>query len=366
MTRGARAFIDLAALRHNLSRVRTVAPASRVLAVIKANAYGHGLVPVARALADEVDGFAVARIDEALALRQAGLTRPVLLLEGVNTPAQLLEARAHSLDLVIHHAAQLDWLEAAPSATPMTVWLKIDTGMHRLGFAPTDVASAYQRLCACAAVVHPPRLMTHLACADVRDDPRTAVQLALFAETTRALAGERSLAQSAGLLGWPEAHGDWVRPGIMLYGVSPFVDAPAEALDLQPVMTLSSTLVAVKPLQQGDAIGYGATWVCPEAMPVGVVAIGYGDGYPRHAPSGTPVLVNGHHAALVGRVSMDMLCVDLRGQPAAQVGDEVVLWGTAANGQTLPVEAVARRAGTIGYELLCSVTSRVDRHYSTV
>lgn len=359
MTRGARAVIDLAALRHNLSRVREVAPGTRVLAVVKADAYGHGLLRVATALAAAVDGLAVARIDEALALRQAGITVPVLLLEGVSTPAQLAEARTHGLDIVVHRPAQLDWLEAAPPGDTLAVWLKIDTGMHRLGFPPDASIQAYRRLCACAAVLSPPRLMTHLACADVRDDPHTDRQLDRFAEITRALAGERSMAQSAGLLGWPVAQGDWVRPGIMLYGASPFADASAQTLGLHPVMTLSSSLIGVNHVHKGEAIGYGATWVCPEDMPVGVVAIGYGDGYPRHAPSGTPVLVNAQRVGLIGRVSMDMICVDLRTQPTARAGDPVVVWGEAADGQRLSVEEVAGQAGTIAYELLCSVTSRV-------
>ncbi len=359
MTRGARAVIDIAALRHNLSRVRAAAPNSRVLAVIKADAYGHGLLRVAAALAGAVDGFGVARIDEALVLRRAGITRPVLLLEGIHAPEQLAEVRAHDLEIVVHHPVQLDWLEAAPRGEPVSVWLKIDTGMHRLGFAPGQAAPAYARLCACPAVVAPPRLMSHLACADERDDPRNAAQLALFAESVRDLAGERSLAQSAGLLGWPMAQGDWVRPGIMLYGVSPFTGTVAAEFDLRPVMTLGSTLIAINRFRKGNAIGYGASWVCPEDMPVGVAAIGYGDGYPRHAPAGTPVLVNGRRAALVGRVSMDMICIDLREQPEAGVGDPVVVWGETSEGMRLPVETIAEQAGTIGYELLCGVTSRV-------
>lgn len=359
MTRGARAVIDIAALRHNLSRVRVVAPDSRVLAVIKANAYGHGLLRVATTLAGAVEGFGVARIDEALALRRGGITRPVLLLEGIHTPGQLAEVRAHDLEIVVHHPVQLDWLEAAPRGEPVRVWLKIDTGMHRLGFAPDQVAPAYTRLCACPAVMTPLRLMSHLACADERDDPRNVTQLALFAETVRDLVGERSLAQSAGLLGWPLAQYDWVRPGIMLYGVSPFAGSVAAEFDLRPAMSLESTLIAVNRFRKGDAIGYGASWVCPEDMPVGVAAIGYGDGYPRHAPAGTPVLVNGRRAALAGRVSMDMICIDLREQPEAGVGDPVVVWGETPEGTRLPVETIAEHAGTIGYELLCGVTSRV-------
>jgi len=245
-------------------------------------------------------------------------------------------------------------LERAPSDIPVVAWLKIDTGMHRLGFAPEAAAAAYARLRDCRAVAGPPRLMTHLANADDRADAYTEDQLARFDTATADLTGPRSIANSAGLLGWSAAQRDWVRPGIMLYGVSPFSDTEAGALGLRPVMTLHSELIAVNHYRRGDAIGYGGTWACPEDMPVGVVGIGYGDGYPRHAVSGTPVLLNGRTVELVGRVSMDMICVDLRTQPRARVGDPVVLWG-----QGLPVEVVADHASTIGYELLCSVTQRV-------
>ncbi|HKK06496.1 MAG TPA: alanine racemase [Gammaproteobacteria bacterium] len=357
MTRATRAVIDLAALQHNLRQARAAAPGARVMAIVKANAYGHGLEHVADALAQGeqgCDSFGVACLDEALALRAAGIDRPIVLLEGFTTAGDIELLRRHRLETVVHHEAQLAMLEHAPPGAPIVVWLKVDTGMHRLGFAPEAAAAAYSRLKDCRAVAGPPRLMTHLANADDRTDACTANQLTRFDEATAKLTGPRSIANSAGLLGWSEAQREWVRPGIMLYGVSPFCDATAAELGLRPVMTLHSELIAVNHYRRGDAIGYGGTWVCPEDMPVGVIGIGYGDGYPRHAVSGTPVLVNGRAVQLVGRVSMDMICVDLRTQPRARVGDPVVLWG-----QGLPVEVVADHASTIGYELLCSVTQRV-------
>lgn len=345
--------ISLAALRHNLAQVRRLAPNSQVMAAVKANAYGHGLARVALSLAD-ADGFGVSCIEEALELREAGITQPITLLEGFFKADELALIAQHRLDLVIHHPSQLDILEQQSLAQSLRVWLKIDTGMHRLGVAPEAAAALWRRI-----QTHP-RLqalgqMTHLACADELGSSMTARQLACFSETTQALGGLKTIANSAGILGWPQCHGDWVRPGIMLYGVSPLLGARAQEHGLLPVMTLRSELIAVKQVAAGEYIGYGASWQCPEEMPVGVVAVGYGDGYPRHAPSGTPVLLNGREVPLIGRVSMDMLCVDLRSQPQAQIGDPVVLWG-----EGLPVERIAEHAETIAYELLCGVTRRVE------
>lgn len=344
--------INLTALRHNLQRVHQAAPGCRVMAAIKANGYGHGLVRVAQALKDS-DSFGVACLDEALRLRAAGITAPITLLEGFFHADELPLIEQHQLDLLLHHEHQIAALERATLRTPIRVWLKIDTGMHRLGVSPESAPSLWHRLASHPAL-QPMGQMTHLACADERDHPATGQQLHQFAQATEGLPGERAIANSAGILGWPETHSDWVRPGIMLYGVSPFVGSHAAEHDLHPVMTLSSELIAVNVLQKGDKVGYGGAWVCPETMPVGVVAVGYGDGYPRHAVNGTPVLVNGRRVPLIGRVSMDMICVDLRAQPQAQIGDPVVLWGDG-----LPVEDVAVVAGTIPYELLCGVTQRV-------
>lgn len=351
MTRPAQAILDLPAFAHNLRRVRELALGRRIMAVIKANAYGHGMVKVAKALR-EADAYAVACLDEALILREAGISHPIVLLEGFFSPAELPLIARHQLISVIHHEDQLAMLERAKLPAPPPIWIKVDSGMHRLGIAPDKVAEAWRRLNATAAQVM--GFMTHLANADCRDDPLTLQQLSCFNQAVAAYPGLRSIANSAGILTWPQSHGDWVRPGIMLYGASPFADSVGESHGLKPAMSLHSQLMAVNRFKRGARIGYGGEWECPEDMPVGVVAIGYGDGYPRHAKSGTPVLVNGKRVSLIGRVSMDMICVDLRSQPQARSGDPVCLWGPA-----LPVEEIARYAGTIPYELLCRVTSRV-------
>lgn len=352
MSRATRAVIDLSALQHNLRRVRAAAPHARIMAVVKANGYGHGLQRVARALAG-ADAFGVSCLDEAIALREAGVQAPIILLEGFVRASDLAAVRRYGLACVVHHETQLAILEAE-RGPPLPVWLKLDTGMHRIGFPVADFGAIYSRLSACAAVARPITLMTHLASADDRRSRLTEQQLELIRGAAAGLDCPVSIANSAGVLGWPHTHADWVRPGVMLYGVGPFEDGVGPEYGLRPVMTLRTELIAVNRYRRGDAIGYAGTWRCPEDMPVGVVAIGYGDGYPRHAPSGTPVLVNGRRVPLIGRVSMDMLSVDLRSQPGAQVGEPVVLWGDG-----LPVEEIARSAGTIGYQLLCSVAPRV-------
>lgn len=354
MTPVAQARVDLGALRHNFARVRAAAPRARVMAIIKADAYGHGMLRVARALRD-ADAFGVARLEEALSLREAGITQAVVLLEGVLDTAQLNAAAHQDLSIVVHHAAQVELIEhAAESLPPVKIWLKLDSGMHRLGFAPAEIPRIVQRLRHSKKVIGPLRCMTHLANADERSDPSTLRQVEVFQSALTGIEAEQSIANSAGILGWPQTHADWVRPGIMLYGVSPFLNDSAAAHDLRPVMTLSSRLIALRPNKKGDAIGYGGSYVCPCDMLVGVAAIGYGDGYPRHAQTGTPVLVNGRRAPLIGRVSMDMITVDLSAQPQARAGDPVVLWG-----EGLAVEEVARCASTIPYELLCGVARRV-------
>ncbi len=353
MSRGIEATIDLAAWRHNLRRVRELAPQARVSAAIKANAYGHGLVRAAHAMV-ESDSFAVACIEEAQVLRQAGITHPIVLLEGAFSAEELPECVRLGLEVVVHHPWQISMLEQARLDAPLVTWLKLDTGMHRIGIQPAELEGALKRLRQCAHVAQPVHFMTHLACADEPAHPLTENQLRCFDGTLDALPGERSIANSAGIVAWPASHRDWVRPGIMLYGVSPLVGGRGAQHDLRPVMTLRSHLIAINHYRVGDTIGYGAEWRCPEDMPVGVVAAGYGDGYPRHARPGTPVWVNGHRVPLVGRVSMDMLSVDLRSHPGARIGDPVVLWGDG-----LAVEEVAEHAGTIAYELLCCVTNRV-------
>jgi len=354
MTVGAEASIDLGALRHNLSIARAKAPGSGVVAVIKANGYGHGIERTARALHD-ADIFAVARLNEAQALRAAGIRHPILLLEGFANSEELRAIAGEGFQVVIHRRGQVDLMWETHDIAALIAWLKVDTGMHRLGFAPDEASVAYQHLSAAPTVAGKPRLMTHLANADNRGDPLTQQQLDRFVHVAHETEGECSAANSAGILGWPASHLEWIRPGIMLYGVSPFVDDSGQAHGLRPVMTLRSTVIAVRTLPKGAAIGYGGAWVCPESMPVGVVAIGYGDGYPRHATSGTPVLVEGTRVDLIGRVSMDMICVDLRKRPQTRVGDTVTLWGDG-----LAVEEVARSAATIPYQLLCGVTQRVS------
>ena len=263
-------------------------------------------------------------------------------------------ASKYRLEVAIQQPEQLTLLRNHPLNRPLVCWLKVDSGMHRLGFLPNAVDAAWQALSSDTSVAKGVRLMTHLASADDLSDPTTQTQLAIFKQLSNRLDAEISIANSAGIIGWPEARADWIRPGIMLYGASPMVGRTGEQDGLRPVMTLQSRLIAINHFTKGSPIGYGGSWVCPEDMAVGVVAIGYGDGYPRHAPSGTPVLLNQKRIPLVGRVSMDMINVDLRSQPLAKVGDQVVLWGYG-----LPAEEIAEKAGTIAYELFCGVTQRV-------
>ncbi len=358
MTRPATAHISLGNLQHNFSRVRQAAPASRVMAVIKANAYGHGLVRIAQAL-PETDAFGVVSPEEAILLREAGIERRIVLLEGLFNAEDIALVNGYRLDVVLHSPHQLELLERGRLTGRLDVWLKIDTGMHRLGFAVAEAAAIRARVERLPQVGQV-RYMTHFACADDTGDPATRRQLEQFAAVTRDAAGlEATLANSAAVLAWPDSHADWVRPGIMLYGASPLSGHSAGSLDLRPVMTLRSELIAVHSRHRGESIGYGGDWVCPADTRIGVAAIGYGDGYPRHALPGTPVLVNGRRAMLAGRVSMDMLCIDLGLHSDADVGAEVVLWGEA-----LPVDEIAQQSGTIAYELLCGISARVAYCYS--
>jgi alanine racemase len=348
------ATIDTGALRHNLSVVRQWAPKSRVMAVIKANAYGHGLVAVARAL-ESADAFAVARVDEGLALRAAGITTPTVLLEGVFDGEQLDAAAAAHFELVVHTAEQIELLRAAAPGVRFKIWLKLDSGMNRLGFKGAAFGAAHAALSALGAVQLPVNLFTHLASADAPDEFITAEQLARFDAATRSLPGERSIANSAGMLSFSEAQADWVRPGLLLYGVSPIEGAIGADYGLEAVMTLQAQVIALKDLSVGERVGYGGHWTASRPTRLAVAAAGYGDGYPRSLGAGTPVLVNGERAALAGRVSMDMIGIDVTHlrRPAA-MGDPVVLWGAG-----LPVEEIAVWADTIPYELLCGISQRV-------
>ncbi|MDB6164297.1 MAG: alr [Xanthomonadaceae bacterium] len=353
MPRPTAATIHTDALRHNLAQVRQRAPRSRVMAVVKADGYGHGLERVARALSG-ADAFGVAALSDAERLRAAGLSQPIVLLSGFDAADDIPQLRQLNVETVVHHGTQLNMLEQASAVGPIRCWLKIDTGMHRLGFAPEEVRDAYARLLAMPAVDPDVVLMNHFASSDEFDNRQTRHQLQVFADATAGLPGARSLANSAAVLGWPDAHADWVRPGGALYGISVVGGTTGGDFGLRPAMTLETRLIAVNRIRKGERIGYSATWECPEDMPVGVAAIGYGDGYPRHVPAGTPVLIGSAQAQIIGRVSMDLMTIDLRGHPAAQPGDRVVLWG-----EGLPVEAVASAAGTIGYEPVCSITRRV-------
>jgi len=346
------ASIHLPALQHNLLQVKKLAPHSRIMAMLKANAYGHGLLRVAAAL-EGADAFGVATLHEAMTLRQASITKPIVIMCGFINTDELRLMAEHNLTAVIHHADQISLLQNITLSSPLTVWLKIDTGMRRLGFLPQQAAAAYAQLSDSAHIAKPIGLMTHLACSDEPNNVHTINQIAAFNEIAT-WEGPRSLACSAAIIAWPQTHADWVRPGIMLYGVSPFAQQSGLEFGLKPAMSLTARLIAIKELKKGDTAGYSATWTCAEDMKMGIVSIGYGDGYPRQAKNGTPVLVNGKRCTLAGRVSMDLISVDLSNQPDAAVGDTVLLWG-----EGLPVEEIAQCAGTIGYELLCKVTARV-------
>lgn len=346
------AHIDTAALAHNLRIVKQYAPLSQILAMIKANAYGHGLVSVAHALV-EADAFGVARLEEAEVLRAAGIQKPIVVMAGFATAAELQRMIELNIVSLVFNSEQITLLETMQLTLPLEVWLKIDTGMHRLGFSADRVKEAYCRILNCKNVQKPLHFLSHFSCSDDPNNPVTSRQLDLFQQVIT-WPGTRSIASSASILILPEAHLDWVRPGIMLYGISPFSEKTGLDFNLQPVMTLSTVLIDKKIVKKGEAIGYGERWRCSEDMVIGVAAIGYGDGYPRHASNGTPVLVGGKVCGLAGRVSMDLISIDLRNNPEAKIGDFVVAWGKG-----LPIEKVALAADTIAYELTCRLTSRV-------
>ncbi|WP_165680297.1 alanine racemase [Metapseudomonas otitidis] len=346
--RPARALIDLEALRHNY-RLAREASGARALAVVKADAYGHGAVRCARALEAEADGFAVACIEEALALREVGIRAPILLLEGFFEADELALIERHDFWCVLHAPWQLEAVERATLDRPLTFWLKMDSGMHRVGFHPAEFRDAHQRLLAsgkAAKVV----LMSHFARADELDSDSCARQVAVFQQARAGIEAEVSLRNSPALLGWPQVPSDWVRPGIMLYGATPFEQAHPLADRLKPVMTLESKVISVRELPAGQPVGYGARFVTERPTRVGVVAMGYADGYPRHAPTGTPVAIDGQSSRLIGRVSMDMLTVDLTDLPQAGLGSRVELWGSQVS-----AAEVAMHAGTIPYQIFCNL-----------
>ena len=349
MARPIQAHIDLSALENNLQVARR-ATSARIMSVIKADGYGHGLLQVAEALA-ATDGYALLDIQDAVRLREAGFRQPILLLEGFFSAEELPVLAEYDLTSVIHSAWQVALLDAYPAKNKLSVWLKVNSGMNRLGFAPQQVAQIMEQLRRHRAV-RDITLMTHFANAD--EIRGVAEPLALFNDLAAAHRVARSLANSAALLRYPATHADWVRPGIMLYGASPFAEVSAQQLGLKAAMTLSSRIIATQELHLGDRVGYGALFRAEHNMRVGIVACGYADGYPRHASQGTPILVDGQRTTTLGRVSMDMLYVDLSAIPNADVGSRVVLWGVG-----LPIEEVADAAGTVSYELMCALSKRV-------
>lgn len=352
MSRPLIAYIDMAAMQHNLSVVRKEAPRSSVWAVVKANGYGHGLERCARAFV-EADGYALTEIEAAVHLRDLGYKKPLLLLEGFFSEHELPIIAHYDLEFAVHAEEQIAMLESKVGAPRLKVHLKMNTGMNRLGFKPNQYRAAYDRLKALPSV-QSISLMTHMANAEIAAHPQLAVaeQMRRFEEGAKGMDEPRSLSNSASLLLHPEIFSNWVRPGIMLYGGTPG-GKTAEEFGLKPAMTLTSELIQILDIDKGEAIGYGSQFVAPHPMRIGVVACGYADGYPRSAPEGTPILVDGIRTRLVGRVSMDMITVDLTPIPDAHFGSAIVLWGDG-----LPIDEVAEAAGTVGYELMCALSLR--------
>ncbi|AVP96117.1 alanine racemase [Ahniella affigens] len=353
MSRSAIAAISLSALTHNLARLRSLAPASKLMAVVKADGYGHGLERVARALGS-ADAFGVAAIADGLRLRASGHKQRIVVLSGIDEPNDLAEVRRLGLDMVLHHPEQLRMLQLDPDPRPIRTWLKLDTGMHRLGFPSEQATALIATLRTISQVAADLTVMTHFANSDVPEDQSNAAQRAHFARATDPLGLPRSLANSAAICFDPASHAEWVRPGGLLYGLGLSTTQTGAALGFKPVMQLSSKLIAIQDIAAGERIGYAGTYTCPQRQRVGVVALGYGDGYPRQAGTDTPVLLRGRRSRILGRVSMDLMTIDLDAFPDAAIGDRVVLWG-----DELPVEEIATAAGTISYELTCGVTKRV-------
>ncbi len=354
------AEINLFALQHNLEVVRNYAPRSKVLAMLKANAYGHGTTEIAKSLSG-ADAFGVARLSEAVALRAAGITKPIVLLEGFFESDEMQIIANLGLDSVLHNEQQIDEFLAIDLPRSVRVWLKVDTGMHRIGLPPAGYDAAIQKLVGHKNVLGEPILMSHFGCADETDHPLNNKQFTLFESLKLKHSGEASFANSAAILSLPNSHNDWVRPGVMLYGVSPVLNTNHHDFQLKPVMTLKSSVIAIRDVKAGESVGYGATWLASEDTKLAVIAIGYGDGYPRNAKNGTPVLINNRLFPLAGRVSMDMITIDVGMDSDIKVGDETVLWG-----EGLPIETIADCAGTVPYELLCGVTGRVEKRFSRV
>ena len=353
-----KATINLAAIRHNLKQVKQLAKGSNIMAVIKADAYGHGMIEVAQTL-HEADGLAVARLEEALLLRQQGIRQRVLLLGGFIDAQGMVAAAENNIDIVIHSSHGLQALLAAHLAKPINVWLKLDTGMHRLGLSPAEFLQA-QQLLRNSNNVAEIIFMTHFSSSEDENSLHTQQQLQSFQCSTDVLNGKTSMANSAAIIQHPQSHGDWVRPGIMLYGANPLpADSPrTQHIDLQAAMTLTAKILAIRTVSKGESTGYNCRWTATKDSLIATVGIGYGDGYPRHAKDGTPVLVNGQRAFIAGRVSMDLITIDISDCTGVQIGDDVMLWG-----QQLKAEEIASYAETISYELFTSISKRVPRIY---
>lgn len=358
MSRAAVAILSTQNMLHNLSVLRQKAPDAAVIALVKANAYGHGLRSMAMRLEKGgVESLGVASIEEAMALRDVGVKIPITLMEGVFEQYELLLASCRNFDVVIHTHEQLSWLNKTNLPLPIKIWVKVDTGMGRLGFGMDQIGEVKEALAHCVSVKKPIGLMSHFACADEVGHEQNSHQIEAITSLARSWDGPKSFLNSAAIYNFPELAHDVIRPGLALYGVSPMQGS--RDVGLKPVMTLQTRLIAVRQMKKGAALGYGSRYICPEDMPVGIMAMGYGDGYPRSARDGTPVLVNGKRCNLVGRVSMDMATIDLRACPEAAVGDAVVLWG-----EGLPIEEVASHTAHIPYDLLCAIQLRVKFHWT--
>lgn len=353
-----KATIDLNALSHNFNVIKNlIDPDTQIMAMVKANAYGHGLIDVARHLAD-ANAFGVATLPEAIKLRNAGILQNIFVLCGFRTIDELELFSGYGLTAVVHHVDQIKWLSSVKLNNPISVWLKVDTGMHRLGVSPEEFPEAVKQLKTQVNVKQPFGMMTHLASADA-DKDFTNRQLNLFEALTQNFDNPKSIANSAGILAFKSAHQHLVRPGIILYGVSPFADKTGRDLGLKPVMTFSSSLVAYKKVKRGEYVGYGCAWRAPQDLMVGVVTAGYGDGYPRHMQPGAYVLMKGKPCLIIGHISMDLLAIDITQVSSPAIGDRIILWG-----EELPAEQVAKTSGTIAYELFCQLTERVAKEVS--
>lgn len=359
MSRGAIAILSSENLLHNLQQVKAAAPSKQIIAMVKANAFGHGIRSTSLRLEKYVDNLGVASIEEALVLRKVGIKKPITLIEGVFEPDELLVAACQQFHVVFHDMMQLEWLKGLHLPLPLTAWIKVDTGMGRLGFTIDDIPHALNTLKESKFIQQPIGLMSHLSCADEPNHPLNKAQLTSFTTIAKNWEGPKSLANSAAIFSMPQSHFDVIRPGICLYGIAPLQQKKASDFGLKPVMTLQTRLISVRKRDAESFVGYGGTYKCAEPMNIGVIAIGYGDGYLRSLPSHTPVLVNDKKCHLVGRISMDMATIDLRGCDNAKVGDPVILWG-----EGLPIEEIIANSPMIANELLTSVQSRVKFHWT--